>query len=128
MKFTEINIHGGDTQFYQIDNLPTNLTKITKIEDKIIARGEVSGHCHILTGDVELFKDEKGNTFAVVGSDGAFHQHYKESMVNEEVFKINKNISNCDHIKECPLPPGNYAIGIDRQYDPHEELWKKNID
>ena len=128
MKFTNINIMGGDVQCYGIESLPENLTKITNVKEKIIARGEISGHCHILTGDVELFKDEKGNLFACVGSDGAYHQHYKESMVKEETFAELKNISNCDHTKECKLPKGNYSIGIDRQYDPNAKSWIRNVD
>lgn len=128
MKFTNINFHGGDVQGYGIASLPSGLTKVTSIEDRIIARGETSGHCHVLTGDVELFKDNGGNIFAVVGKDGAFHQHYKESMLKEKTFTINRNISNCDHVKECRIPEGIYAIGIDRQYDPHAEVWRRNLD
>ena len=128
MKFTNINFHGGDVQGYGLSELPKGLVKITTISEKIIARGETSGHCHILTGDVELFKDKDGNVFAVVGSDGAFHQHYKEKMITEKVFKTKKNISNCDHTKECSIPEGYYLIGIDRQYDPHSELWIQNLD
>jgi hypothetical protein len=119
--------HGGDAQFYSIDNLPKGAKKIEKIEDKIIARGETSGHCHILTGDAQLF-ELNGQTFAVVGKDGAYHQHYKEANVKEETFKVNKNISDCDHTKECRLEAGTYAIGIDRQYDPHEGAWVNNQD
>lgn len=128
MKFTNVNFHGGDVQGYGIDKLPANVTKIEKIAEKIIARGETSGHAHILTGDVELFKDKEGRIFAAVGKDGAYHQHYKEAMITDKTFKAKKNISNCDHVKECFLPEGVYAIGLDRQYDPHDEVWHKNID
>lgn len=128
MKFTNTNFHGGDVQGYGITELPKNVTKMSFKEDRIIARGETSGHCHILTGDVELFKDENGNIFAAVGSDGAYHQHYKESMITDKTFDAKKNISNCDHTKECFIPKGVYAIGLDRQYDPHEEIWRKNLD
>lgn len=128
MKFTEVNFHGGDVQGYGISQLPKGLIKITRKEDKIIARGETSGHAHIITGDVELFKDDKGNLFAAVGKDGAYHQHFKESMITDKTFKTKKNISNCDHTKECLIPEGFYALGIDRQYDPHDEVWKRNLD
>lgn len=128
MKFTNVNFHGGDVQGYGIADLPKGLTKITKIEEKIIARGETSGHAHILTGDVELFKDSEGKIFAAVGKDGAYHQHFKEAMIKESTFKTKKNISNCDHVKECFIPEGYYALGIDRQYDPHDEVWRKNLD
>jgi hypothetical protein len=118
---------GGDVQGYIIDNLPSYATKITDIKKKIIAHGETSDHCHVLTGDVEMFELD-GQLFAVVGKDGAYHQHIKETDVNEKVFTINKNISNCDHTKDCYWAPGTYALGIDRQYDPHEGIWKRNED
>lgn len=127
-EFTGVAAHGGDVQFYGVAKLPAGVTEVTDIKEKILARGETSGHCHILTGDVKLFKDADGNTFAAVGSDGAFHQHYKESMVKEDTFSINQNISNCDHVKPCPIPEGIYRIGIDQQYDPHAGIWEKNLD
>lgn len=126
-KVKKQGFHGGDVQGYIINELPKNAKKVTTIEGRIIARGETSGHCHILTGDVELFELD-GQIFAVVGKDGAYHQHYKEANVKEETFKINKNISDCDHTNDCKILPGTYAIGLDQQYDPHEGLWVKNPD
>jgi hypothetical protein len=128
MQFTNVNFHGGDVQGYGIESLPKGLTPITKKEDKIIARGETSGHAHILTGDVDLFKDKEGRVFAAVGKDGAYHQHYKEAQITDKTFKEKRNISNCDHVKDCFIPQGFYALGLDRQYDPHDEVWRKNID
>lgn len=124
---TEQSFHGGDVQGYKINQLPKGAKKVTSIQERIIARGETSGHAHILTGDVEIF-ELNGQLFAVVGKDGAFHQHYKEANIKEETFKINKNISDCDHTKECRIEEGVYAIGIDRQYDPHEGFWIQNRD
>lgn len=123
----EQHAHGGDAQFYAIDKLPEGAKKITDLKEKIIARGEVSGHAHIITGDVEMF-ELNGQVFAVVGKDGAYHQHYKEAMITEKTFEAKGNISNCDHTKDCPIAPGIYAIGLDRQYDPHEGIWTKNPD
>lgn len=121
------NFHGGDVQGYQIAELPKGAKKITNVADKIVARGETSGHAHIFTGDVEMF-ELNGQMFAVVGKDGAFHQHYKEANITEKTFKANRNISDCDHTKECRIEPGVYAIGLDRQYDPHEGIWVRNPD
>ena len=128
MKFTGISFHGGDVQGHGISQLPEGLRKVTTIEGKIIARGETSGHAHVLTGDVEIFEDSSGRKFAAVGKDGAYHQHYKESMITDKTFGIKKNISNCDHTKECFIPEGYYALGLDRQYDPHSEVWVRNQD
>jgi hypothetical protein len=119
--------HGGDVQGYLIDQVPAGARKLEKVEELIIARGETSGHCHVLTGDVQLF-ELNGQIFAVVGKDGAYHQHIQEKSVGLKTFKVNKNISDCDHTKDCKIAPGTYAIGIDRQYDPHEGQWVKNTD
>ncbi len=126
-KITSQYAHGGDAQFYLIDSLPAKAKTLTSIDDLIIARGETSGHAHILTGDVEMFEID-GQKFAKVGKAGAFHQHIIEDQINFETFKVNKNISNADHTKDCPIGEGIYVIGLDRQYDPHEETWKQNPD
>lgn len=119
---SQFNFHGGDVQGYSIEALPENAKKV---EHQPVAFGETSGHCHILTGDVELFQDDEGSFFAVVGSDGAFHQHIKESTITARTWKARKNISNADHTKECPINPGVYRIGIHRQYDPFEGVFKE---
>ena len=77
--------HGGDVQCYVIDKIPAGAKKVTSVEGRIIARGETSGHAHILTGDVELFELD-GQIFAVVGKDGAYHQHYKEANIKDVLF------------------------------------------
>lgn len=127
MQVKKQQFHGGDVQGYAIDKLPKGATKVTSIEGRILARGETSGHAHILTGDVEIF-EHNGQMFAVVGKDGAYHQHYKEANITEETFKADRNISDCDHTKECFIPEGIFAIGIDRQYDPHSGVWVRNVD
>lgn len=123
----KFNFHGGDVQGYEVSYLPKGAKKITNVQEKIIARGETSGHAHILTGDVELY-ELNGKMFAVVGKDGAYHQHYKEANITEKTFKANRNISDCDHTKECKIDQGIYVIGLDRQYDPHEGFWVANPD
>lgn len=46
------------------------MKKLTKEQraSRIIARGEVSGHAHIITGDVEVYEKD-GKTFITVGED-----------------------------------------------------------
>lgn len=125
MKFTqEFNFHGGDVQGYQIDQLPEDAQKI---ENTPVAYGEVSGHCHILTGDVELF-EVSGQKFAVVGSDGAFHQHIHEADITPDTYKVNKNISNADHTTPCPIAPGTYLIGIHQEYNPFAKVFEQVVD
>jgi hypothetical protein len=118
------NFHGGDVQGFSIDSLPP---MAKRIKQQPLAYGETSGHCHILTGDVELF-EHGGKTFAVVGKDGAFHQHIKESSITPKTYKINKNISNADHTKDCKIAPGVYAIGIHQKYNPFSKVFEKVLD
>jgi len=125
MNFTnEFNGHGGDVQFYSIDRLPQGAKKI---KNQPVAFGEKSGHVHVLTGSVELFEYE-GKRFAVIGSDGAFHQHMKDSTLTEKTYKVNQHLSNADHTKECPIKPGVYLIGIHQRYNPYEKVFEKVID
>ncbi len=128
LQFTGLNAHGGDVQMYGIKSLPKGqMKKLTDVESRILARGETSGHCHVITGDVEMVEID-GEKYAVVGNDGAFHQHYKEAMLTEQTFNVNDNISNADHVKPCPIPAGIYKIGIDQQYDPNNGMFTKNLD
>ena len=121
MMFTnEFNGHGGDVQ----DALPSSARKI---KNQPVAYGEKSGHVHVITGsEVELFEDDEGNRFAVVGNNGAFHQHINDFMLTEETYKVNKNISNADHTKPCLIKPGVYFIGIHQRYNPYEKVFQKS--
>lgn len=42
----------GDLLFERIEQLPTNRL----VEDKIIARGETTGHAHVLEGDTAVLR------------------------------------------------------------------------
>ena len=117
--------HGGDVQGKQIVSLPKGAIKV---QNQPIAFGETSGHCHILNGDVELF-ELNGRKYAVVGSDGAFHSHVHQSTITEDTYKINKNLSNADHTKECWLVPNIIIdLGIHKRYHPYEKIWQKVTD
>lgn len=113
--------HGGDVQGKQISELPENVVKINYTP---IAYGETSGHCHILTGDVELY-ELNGKKFAVVGSDGAYHNHVNESKITPDIWNRNANISDADHTKDCWIAPGVYQLGIHKKYNPFAKIWEK---
>lgn len=113
--------HGGDVQGKQIKNLPKGASKII---NQPIAYGETSGHCHILTGDVELY-ELNGKKFAVIGNDGAYHSHVHESSITQETWDKNQNLSDADHIKECWIKPGTYELGIHKRYNPYAKLWEQ---
>jgi hypothetical protein len=115
--------HHGDVQFKMVESLPQNAIKTN---NKPLAYGEVSGHVHVLTGDVELFEIE-GKTYAVVGNDGARMQHVMEHLITTKCMTEVKELPMCDH-KSILLPSGTYEIGIQKQYNPYEKVFEQVVD
>ena len=120
---TTIRGHQGDVQFKMINNLPSNAIKVA---NKPLAYGEVSGHIHVLTGDVELF-EISGITYAVVGNDGARMQHMMENDLTQRCMTEVKELPIADH-KSILFPPGTYEIGIQKQYNPYEKVFERVSD
>jgi hypothetical protein len=58
-----------------------------ELKSRIIARGEISGHAHIITGDAQV-SQEKSETFVTIGPKGAVLRHLKEDswMAGTEVW------------------------------------------
>ena len=110
--------HAGDVQFKQITKLPANAKRI---ENKPLAYGEITGHVHIITGNVDLFEVD-GKTYAVVGNDGARLQHVMENNVKPQCLTKVKELPIADH-KSILLPPGTYEFGIQKQYNPYEKIF-----
>jgi len=115
--------HQGDVFYKTLSTLPKSAKKIT---NKPIALGEHSGHCHVLTGDVEMFEIE-GRMVAVVGNDGAMLQHIHESKLTSKSWIENKLIEKADHNPHT-LKPGIYEFWIQNAYNPYAKLMEKVID
>jgi hypothetical protein len=115
--------HQGDVQIKMIKSLPQNANRIT---NRPLAYGEVSGHIHVLTGDVNLFEMD-GRTFAVIGNDGGRMQHVLENNVTPRCMLETKELQVADH-KSILLPPGTYEIGIQKQFNPFKKAFERVID
>jgi len=115
--------HQGDVQFKEIAKLPK---EANKVENRPIAFGEISGHCHALTGNVEMFEVD-GKLIAVVGRDGARLQHVHESKLNPKVWKSTEELQIADH-KSHLLPEGIYEFYIQNAYNPYLKLMEKVTD
>lgn len=91
----------GDVFLRRVDQLPE---KIKKLPTNVIAYGEVTGHAHKVEvdagGGVTLVEDEQGNMFVCVKG-GATVVHDEHGAIG--------------------LPEGNYAVTIQREYDPVKE-------
>ena len=113
----------GDVQFKQVKSIPANAVKT---ENKPLAYGEMSGHVHVLTGDVEFFEIE-GKTYAVVGNDGARLQHVMKNNVTPKCLTRVEELPVADH-KSIFLPTGNYEFGIQKQFNPFEKVFERVVD
>lgn len=122
-KVNTIRFHQGDVIGQSISNIPAGAVKV---KNKPIAYGEHSGHCHVLTGDVEMFEVE-GKLIAVVGSDGGRLQHIHESKLTDKAWKSNVEIEIADH-KSHLLPPGIFEFYIQNAYNPYSKLMEKVLD
>jgi hypothetical protein len=120
---TTIKGHQGDVQFKMIDRLPINAIMVN---NKPLAYGEISGHVHVLTGDVNLF-ELSGKTYAVVGNDGGRMQHVMENNITPNCMTEIRELPIADH-KSILLPPGTYEIGIQKQYNPYEKVFERVMD
>lgn len=117
----EMNMQ-GDVQIIT-SKLPRSAKKVEK---KPIALGEVSGHQHVVTGDYELFEDEKSNIYVVVGEKGAMLQHIHQSFFKG--YDVKETLPVADHKAIELLPNTTYLTGIHKRYDPFKKVWERVID
>lgn len=118
-------IHTGDVQAIE-----TVLPKTAKtIEKKPVAYGEKSGHLHVITGDYEMFEDEKTkDVYVTVGKGGAWSQHVHETIWKTANYDTMEQLQKADHKPARLLPNKTYRIGIHQAYDPYQKIKQKVID
>lgn len=89
----------GDTLYYPVDSIPKGLLKL---DTDIVQSGEATNHHHRLHGDgFQLFENPK---------------------TKEKHLRLVKptSLKHEEH-HEIKLPPGDYRIGIVREYDHFKE-------
>lgn len=94
----------GDVILHKIESLPDKFEEMKTIEDGTLAEGELTHHYHrLFDGEYELKEDQSTQLkwLKVITTCYLRHQEHKE----------------------IEVPPGNYKIDIQREYDP----WTKKI-
>ena len=117
----KFNAHQGDCQMHSIAKLPANAKKIAKT---FFAKSEKTFHAHALCGDYELFENEVGSRFIVVGEGGATLNHTAYKNLTTEYWDRNEVLPVADH-KPTLLPAGIYHVGIQRRINPYKSVWER---
>ena len=125
MKNKKDFIHTGDVQAVE-----SALPKTAKsIEKKPVAYGEKSGHLHVITGDYEMFEDEKTkDVFVKIGPGGAWSQHVHEKIWKKANYDTPEILEKADHKPAKLLPNKVYRVGIHQAYDPYTKIKERVID
>ena len=88
-------IRQGDVYFTALYKLPKGNS--VPVYDRVVARGEMTGHNHVIDdGEAEMFTIG-GSMYITVGDAGISIRHAEHGAVD--------------------IPPGTYRVGIDREYD-----------
>ncbi|MDA8113967.1 MAG: hypothetical protein M0Z43_04470 [Acidithiobacillus sp.] len=89
----------GDVYVFSIDQIPETAKKINS---RVLAEGEVTGHAHRLTGEVDVYEDTDG-TLYLVPTDTTTIEHEEHTEIPSRV------LPDHDHA----------AIRIQREWNPY---------
>ncbi|HEY4756090.1 MAG TPA: hypothetical protein VIH28_08555 [Ignavibacteriaceae bacterium] len=124
MKFTGKNYHQGDSQFFNLSELPNGLKKIEK---QYIAASERSSSFHALFGNYDMYEAEGG--FILDVKEECILNHSLESVLKGTGVSLSeaKVLPKKDH-RHSVIEKGIYFVGIQQRFDPLENIKKRVID
>jgi len=126
LKFNNKNSHHGDVQLFGLHELPSG---VKKIQNRLIAKSEKSGHCHVLCGDYEMFEKEGvEGVFVKVGTDGCTLNHGKVSELTPKIMAKNTLLQRQDHGPNFYEPGTILYVGIQKRKKHFSRIWEKVID
>lgn len=123
-QFTGNALHQGDTQWFEINSIPSGAKKIEK---QFIAASERSGSFHALFGNYDLYETEGG--FVVDAKEDCIINHSLKSVLEGTGVSLDekKVLEKKDH-RHSILPKGIHFVGIQQRFDPLEGIKKRVID
>jgi 4-hydroxy-3-methylbut-2-enyl diphosphate reductase IspH len=123
LQFTGENSHHGDVQLFSISQLPAG---VKKVENRLIAKSEKSGHSHVLCGDYDMYEKEGvDGVFVVVGEKGATLNHAMSSKLNTKVMATNAATEVADHQPNFYKAGDTMFIGIQQRKKHFSKVWAK---
>lgn len=117
-------MHQGDSEFFELSELPRGLKKVEK---QYIAASERSGSFHALFGDYDMYESEGG--FVLDVKEECILNHSLESVLKGSGVSLSeaKVLPKKDH-RHSVIEPGIYFVGIQQRFDPLENMKKRVID
>lgn len=109
MKKGDLGLHGDVIVF--CEKAPEDFETWPKVKDNCLAYGEATGHAHVIVGDESAFDlrenpQTKARHLRVVKPVMLKHQEHRG----------------------VEIPPGEYRIGIQREYSPFDKLVRRVVD
>lgn len=86
--------------------------------NRIIARGETSGHSHIVVGDATIIRDNEKITITVDGKCAIKH------LLEQPFVEEGKEVWTKEH-KDISLKKGVYEVVRQREFDPYEQAIRR---
>jgi hypothetical protein len=111
--------HQGDTQWYAIDEIPSEAKPTDK---KFIASSERSGSVHALCGNYDMYDVEGGVVIDV--KEDCILNHSFEKYMNEKALDTPAITPKKDH-PHSTIVKGKYFVGIQRRFDPASGFWEE---
>ena len=115
--------HQGDTQWYELDSIPSNAKKVDK---QFIAASERSGSFHALFGNYDMYEVDGG--FVIEAHEECILNHSLQKELDGINMDIAKQLPKKDH-RHSIIKKGTIAfVGIQNRFDPMENIKRKVID
>lgn len=111
--------HQGDTQWYNIDEIPTTAKKMEK---QFIAASEKTGHVHALSGNYDMYEHENG--FVMEIHEDCVLNHTTKTELNEKTWDKPVQLPERDH-RSSIIPKGVYYVGIQQKFNPLSKMLEK---
>ena len=98
------------------------MTKKQRLQ-RIVARGETSNHCHVVTGDVDITEEDGSTIITVNENSNASLKH----LLEKEYAETGTEIWTKEH-EDISLKPGKYKIIQQTEYNPIDKMVVKVTD
>ena len=114
LKFTGKNQFQGDTQWFELSELPKGLKKVEK---QFIAASEKSGSFHALFGNYDMYDIGDGNYVIDAKEDCIINHSLQSVLESQKSLDEAKVLPKKDH-RHSVLSKGVHFVGIQQKFDP----------